>query len=271
MSGLFDIMNEIQEKQITKTETGDTRIFGVMIGIVTDNYNKDMPGRVCVSIPVRDKDANVLKWARIASLFSGKNWGSYFVPEVGDQVLLVFEQGNIEKPYVIGCVPKDNDKFLTKAVDKDNQIKRIITKNGNTIDFEDNKTGDGDKDKIKIMTSKQSHSIELDNENKKIVIQDKEKNCKVEMKTEQGTMNIIAKSSLVIEVGDNIKIKLNGTSGEVKIEATKFTVDATSKIMLSTNQLAKIAGGQTIIEASSILKASSSGSVQISGTPIKIG
>ena len=73
--GLFDVIDEIAEQQIMKTDTGDNRIFGVMVGVVAKNYDKDMPGRVCVTIPVRDKDANELQWARVAMLSHGKNWG----------------------------------------------------------------------------------------------------------------------------------------------------------------------------------------------------
>ena len=102
---LYDIIGEISEKQVTKTSTGDARISGVMVGIVAKNYDKDMPGRVCVTIPTRDKEANELQWARTAQPSSGTTWGHYFLPEVGDQVLLAFEGGNIEKPYIIGCIP----------------------------------------------------------------------------------------------------------------------------------------------------------------------
>ena len=90
--GLYDIMDEIATKQVTKSEMGDNRLLGVVVGIVVNNYNEKMPGRVCVQIPVRDDKANELKWARVAMLSGGKEWGHYFLPEVGDQVLLVFEQ-----------------------------------------------------------------------------------------------------------------------------------------------------------------------------------
>lgn len=271
MSEFFNIFDDISKKQVLKTETGDSRIFGVMTGIVAKNYDSNMPGRVCVTLPVRDEEANELKWARVAMVSSGARYGHYFLPEIGDQVLVAFEQGNIEKPYVIGCVPKDNHSFLQKSVDEDNQIKRIVTKNGNSILFEDNKEGEGKKDKIKIETPEQAHTILLDNENKKIEIQDKEKKCQIQMKTENGEINVKANSKLVIEVGNNIKIKMSGDSGEIKIEATKLAVEASSKVSIASNGSAKFSGSQTIIEASSVLKENSSGMVQIQGSPIKIG
>ena len=72
---LFDIFDEISEKQIMKTEVGDQRIFGAVIGIVALNYSDLMPGRLCVTIPVRDDQANKLKWAKMAFPYTGAKWG----------------------------------------------------------------------------------------------------------------------------------------------------------------------------------------------------
>lgn len=268
---LYNIIGEISEKQITKTETGDNRIFGVVVGIVAKNYDKDMPGRVCVTVPVRDRSANELQWARVAMPSSGKAWGQYFLPEVGDQVLLVFEEGNIEKPYVIGCIPKDSNKFLTKAVDESNQYKKITTKNGSTITFEDNKAGDGEKDKITIQTALGSHKILMDNENNKIAISGKDGSNKIEMNTESGEMRIIADQKLVIHVGQGVAITMKGESGEISVTANKLKVSASASLQLLSDGLLKLQGANTIVEASSLLKQSSSGMVTISGGPIKIG
>lgn len=268
---IFDIVDEISEKQITKTETGDERIFGVVVGIVAENYDEAMPGRICVNIPVRDKDANVLKWAKMVPPYSGSKWGEYFLPEKNDQVLLAFEYGNIEKPYVIGSVPRDNDSFLKKSADESNQIKRIVTRYGSEIAFEDNQEGEGEKDKISISTAGKAHTVVLDNENKKITVMDKESNCKLEMKTEDGQLKIIAAKKITIEVGDTIKIVMNGDNGTIQVKADKLMAEASKKMEYKTDGTAKFSGQQTIIEASSSLKNTSNGMVTISGSPIKIG
>ncbi len=271
MSDFYELIDFVSKKQLLKTETGESRIFGVMLGIVAKNYDKDMPGRICVTLPVRDTDANELKWARVAMAASGSKWGHYFLPEIGDQVLVAFENGSIEKPYIIGCIAKDNYSFLQKSVDEKNKIKRIVTKNGNAITFEDNDDEEGKNDKIKIETPKQAHTIIMDNENKKIEICDKEKKCQLEMKTENGEINVKAESKMVIQVGNNITIKLNGDSGEIKIEATKLSVTTSSNINIASDANAKFSGSQTTIEASSVVKLNSSGMLQIQGNPIKIG
>lgn len=91
------------------------------------------------------------------------------------------------------------------------------------------------------------------------------------MKTENGEINVKANSKLTIEAGNNIKIKMDGESGEIKIEAVKLSVAASSKVNIASDGSAKFSGSQTIIEAASVLKENSSGMVQIQGSPVKIG
>ena len=68
---LFDVFDAVSEKQGHKTEFGDERIYGTVVGIVAENYTDEMPGRLCVNIPVRDSDANQLKWAKVAMPYMG--------------------------------------------------------------------------------------------------------------------------------------------------------------------------------------------------------
>lgn len=271
---LYDIIGDISQKQVTKTETGDERVFGVMIGKVTRNYDQSMGGRVCVSIPTRDANADELHWARLVQPASGKEWGYYFLPEVGDQVLLAFENGNIEKPYVLGGVPLDNNKFLTGSVDMNNKIKRIVTKHGSTIVFEDNATDEqGGQDKITIQTAGKEHTIEMDNGGDKITIKDKDGKNSIVLSTMegQGSITIKAESSLTIQVGDTIKLGMSGESGTVKLSANDFKVEASKMVSLQTDGTMKLEGGTVTEKASSVMKLESSGAVTVSGSPIKLG
>ncbi len=271
---LYDIIGDISQTQAVKTETGDERIFGVMIGTVTRNYDQSMGGRICVSIPTRDQGADELHWARLVQPASGKEWGYYFLPEIGDQVLLAFENGNIEKPYVLGGVPLDNNKFLTGSVDRNNKIKRIVTKHGSTIVFEDNAQDEkGGQDKITVQTAGKEHTIELDNGGDKITIKDKDgKNSIVISSVEgQGSITIQAESRLTIKVGDTIKLDMAGESGTVKLSANDFKVEASKMATVSSDGIVKIEGSTVTEKASSVMKLESSGAVTVSGSPIKVG
>lgn len=268
--GWYDIIDDIAQRQLTKTELGDNRLNGVTVGIVAKKYSKEMPGRVCVQIPVRDNEANILQWARIAMPSAGKKWGSFFLPEIGDQVLLAFEEGNIDKPYIIGCVYGDSASFLSKVADEENQYKCIATKNGSRILFEDNKEGEGDKDKITIETAKSSCQFLMDNERQNIRLTDKEKKNSIEMKLEAGEIKIKAESRLSIEVGE-IKIVLNGDSGKVSIDCNKLTLSASDGIKMESDNMVNIKGANTIVEGTSSLKMSSGNAAVIEGSLIKIG
>lgn len=270
---LYDIMDEITSKQIMKTETGENRIMGLLTGIVTENYEKEMPGKVCVQIPVRDENANVLKWARVSMPSGGAKWGHYFLPEVGDQVLVAFEEGNIEKPFVIGCIPKDNSKIISSSADEQNQYKRIRTKHGSTITFVDSKESEeGEKDQILVQTAKELHCIELDNEKNQMRIHDKENKNAIVIKTEDGKMEVTAEKKLTIKVGDSIEITMNGENGTINVKCNTLQEKASKAVKIETdgNGSVKAAAGLTM-EGGSQAKLSSSGQTAVEGSLIKIG
>lgn len=271
--GLYDIIDEISSKKVTKTETGDERIYGVVVGVVAKNYDEKMPGRLCVTIPTRNKDFNTLQWAKLAMPSGGKTWGHFFMPEVEDQVLLVFEDGLIEKPYVIGCIPKDNDKILTGSVDEKNQFKKIVTKHGSSIIFEDNKDDeDGAKDKLTIQTAQGTHQILLNNEKNSIVLTDKEKKSSIEMVTgDDGKITIKTQKKFEVNVGDKVKLTMNGDSGALKIEADSVEIKGTNQVKVLSDTKVALSSASVSLEANSGCKIKSDAMVTIKGAPVKLG
>ncbi len=275
---IFDIFEEVTEKNIIKTDTGDPRIFGVLVGEVTDNYNIQMPGRVCVSIHVRDEKANVLKWARVAMPSSGENWGHYFLPEVGDQVLVVFDQGIIDRPYVIGCIPKDKNDFLKDSKHASNIYKKIQTKHGSSIVFQDglsvpveDSSEDGTNDSISIFTPEKAHEITIDNATHKILIKDKDENASIEMNTLDGTIEIKALQKLTISVGENISVALNALTGKISVSADDIALESVGKMLLKGDGMAELKGATVGVSAEGKLNLDAQGPTTISGKPIKIG
>ncbi len=259
---LYDVIDDIAKKDILKTDTGDNRIFGVVIGEVVNNYNENFPGRVCITIANRDDKANELKWARVAQSYSGSKWGHYFLPEVGDQVLVAFEQGNIEKPFVIGAFPKAKDSFLSKSKDEHNSNKCIVTKNGSTLTFYDDKDGP-DKDKIFIRTANNLHVVEIDNEHKTIEIKDKEKKAQILMQTEKGIITVNADEKIILKSGD-ANITINGKKNSISIQAGKIDVKASNRLALSSD-------GNTTLKGQSVSAEGTGGPTTVkSGSAIKI-
>ena len=267
--GLFDEIDEIAQKQNLKSEIGNNRIFGIVVGTVTNNYSKEYPGRVCVQIPQRDREANVLKWARIALPYVGKKWGTYFVPEIGDQVLLAFEDGNIEKPFVIGCVPTAGSTFIASSADEHNQKKSITTRNGNSITLTDAAEGEGEQDKISIITAKQEFHVLLDNENHKMELSDKEKKNFISINSENGTVKISAEKKMEINVGD-VSISINGESNKLGIKCGKLKLSSDDSIKTETSMY-KLEAQNASLNASSTFKAEGGSTAVISSAMVKLG
>ncbi|MET0752924.1 MAG: phage baseplate assembly protein V [Pyrinomonadaceae bacterium] len=88
------------------------RWYGVFPALVTDIKDPDGQGRVKISLPW-SPDTNGSRyeaWARLATMMSGNNRGSWFVPDVNDEVLVAFEAGDARRPYVVGCLWNGSDK-----------------------------------------------------------------------------------------------------------------------------------------------------------------
>jgi uncharacterized protein involved in type VI secretion and phage assembly len=78
--------------------------YGVYAALVTDIVDPDGQGRVRVRLPW-SPDAggkSYEAWARLAAFMGGKNRGAWFIPDVGDEVLLAFEAGDPRRGYVLG-------------------------------------------------------------------------------------------------------------------------------------------------------------------------
>ena len=287
---IFDIIEDVSKKRMEKTDTGDSRIMGIMLGKVVKNYDENMPGRVSVILLSREQgegdgdeaDNTRLLWARVVMPSSGGSWGHYFIPEVGDLVLVAFEEGNIERAYVIGCIPKTNDKILTGSRDEKNKYKKIVTKNGSSTIFEDitedeGQGGGGDeagsKDVITIQSANKSHRIVLNNDKKMIELSDKEGKNQIRINTdpEKGLIEMKSEKKLTVKVGDNITLTMNGETGAVTLKAKKVSVEADDSIGFESQSRAKFKGSNVTLEAGGSMKMSSGGLVEVSGTPIKLG
>ena len=75
-------------------------------------------------------------WARVATLMAGRGRGTWFMPEVGDEVLVAFEGGDATKPYVLGALWNTSNPPPAK-MDSTNSRKLIRSRNGVTVSIED--------------------------------------------------------------------------------------------------------------------------------------
>jgi uncharacterized protein involved in type VI secretion and phage assembly len=137
------------------------KINGVVTGKVVSVKDPDGQGRVQVSLPYLGGQ-NESYWAPVATLMSGGSRGSWFMPEVGDEVLMAFNQDQVDHPHVIGFLWNGEDK----PPDSDPKNRVIVTPGGHTLRFED---GDGSK-KV-ILKSSSGQTITLDDSEKSITLE----------------------------------------------------------------------------------------------------
>jgi uncharacterized protein involved in type VI secretion and phage assembly len=112
---------------------------GVSVAVVTDNKDPDRLGRVRVRFRAgrRRQDA----WARVAAPMAGKDRGMYFLPEIEDEVLVAFEQGDLAQPYVIGALWSRRDPPPESNADGRNDRRLIRSRKGHQLMFDDGGSG----------------------------------------------------------------------------------------------------------------------------------
>jgi uncharacterized protein involved in type VI secretion and phage assembly len=201
MGNLFDsLVSEDQQ------EARVNRVNGVATGIITKNDDPEGLGRVKVHFPWLS-DQNETDWVRICSLMTGTDMGAIFLPEVDDEVLVAFEKGDINRPFVLGSLWNSEVKPKENNSNGKNNIRQITSRSGHQIIFDDTEN----KENL-VIHSKSGHKIILNDEeqSEKITIKDKSENNSIEIDSSQNSITITSQQNMTIKA-TNIKIEATGT------------------------------------------------------------
>jgi uncharacterized protein involved in type VI secretion and phage assembly len=116
------------------------RLYGVYPALVQSVTDPDQQGRVRVRLPwAPDGNGSGYEaWARLATLMAGADRGTWFIPDVDDEVLVIFEGGDPRKPYVIGSLWNGQDA-PPEQMDGggENNKKVIVSRNNIRITLDD--------------------------------------------------------------------------------------------------------------------------------------
>jgi type VI secretion system secreted protein VgrG len=216
--------------------------------IVKENNDPDKLGRVRVNFFWQEN--NLLSpWLRLVNAYSGAERGFYFIPEIGDEVLVGFEGGNAEKPYVFGSFYHGKSKPPAAWPNADNSFKGILTKSKLKIEFDEKK-------KQTTIETPGGNKAVLSDEDKSIILHDQNQN-KVEL-----TANGISMESMKdIKITSKAKVTIEGLAGvdisskaDAKITGLNVNLTANVGFKAQGTATAEIsAAGQTTVKGAMVM------------------
>lgn len=176
-------------------------VNGLQIGVVK-KLDADPEGqyKIQVSVPVLQSETDGV-WARLASFYGSSGLGAFFVPEIGDEVVLGYFNNDPSYPVVLGSLYSSNRKPPYELT-ADNFIKAIVTRSKLKLEFDDEK-------KIITLITPGNNKIVISDDQKSILLQDQNSN-KIELNA----------SGIIIDSPKDIKISAKG----------KVTIDAVGNI-----------------------------------------
>jgi Rhs element Vgr protein len=213
-------------------------VQGLQIGVVTDLENDpDSQDRIRVRLPIIDPNEDGV-WSRVACLDAGDTRGTFFRPEIGDEVVVGFLNNDPRNPLVLGML-NSSAKPAPLTASNQNDEKGYVSRSGMKMIFNDSENS------IKINTPA-GKKVTI-SENDGIISIEDENNNKISMDD----------SSITVESGNDINLTANG---DLNIQAVNIKLTASSSFSLS-------AGGSTLDAGSGSAKLSSpSVSIEGSGT-----
>src|ERR1044071_7484178 len=160
-----------------------SKLRGVHLAIVVENKDgQDNPGyRVKVKFPWLSEQESTF-WARIAVPMSGNERGVYVLPEIDDQLLVVFEHGEISRPIVVGALWSKKQEPVEVNESAKNNTKLIKSRCGHRIIFDDKQGAE----KLIIVDKTKKNKIILDAVNKLVKIES------------DGDIAVIAKANVIM-------------------------------------------------------------------------
>ena len=105
-----------------------------VVGVVVDNKDPQKLGRVKVKLPTIAEDSS--HWATMNALGAGKDRGWFFLPEIDDEVLVMFAHGEMNRPVIVGAIWNGTDK-PPEQNGGGNERRVIVSRSGHRVEFDD--------------------------------------------------------------------------------------------------------------------------------------
>jgi len=212
-------------------------VNGLQIGKILKR-DGDPGGKFRLQIKLPMIDPNAKFWARMLFDYAGSSRGTFFWPEVDDEVLVGFLNDDPRNPVILGSL---FNKVATPILPPtaDNDIKAIITKSNLQLEF-------NDKDKVITIKTPGGNTITVDDKEKQIQLKDQHGN---EVTMDSSAISLKSAGELKLTAAKNISI--SSSAGDVTIDGKNITSTAKMKFAASGN-----AGAEIKTSAIAVLKGS---------------
>lgn len=228
---------------------GGRRMRGLAVGIVTNITDPEKMGRVKVRFPWLD-DTVESNWARIVGWYAGGSRGTMFIPEIGDEVMLAFDNGDPNHPYVIGAVWNGKHKVPGPGnSDGKNDHKWFKSRAGHDLEFLDSQGGE----KIRLVDCKGKNKLIFDTAADTITTE-----------SPNGSITISACKTIQIDCVD-FKISTSKDRGLTVGAGHTVTVGASRSVSVSQGSMTETAGNSYTLTAGSVSTSTSGHSAMAAG------
>lgn len=223
-------------------------IHGLHVGVVS-KLDSDPAGeyRIEVEMPLFNSDSQKL-WARLSHAWASNTYGSFHIPDIGDEVVLGFFNGDPNHAVVLGSLYSSKQKPAYELT-AENNMRSIKSKSGIVIELEE-------QDKVVRVTTPAGNSIEMSDHDKSIKITDANNN-KVELANSgiliESAAAIVmkAKTEITIEAGTALAANAKTT---LAMKATNIEAKADAALTVKGNAKAEIsATGQTVVRGAMVM------------------
>lgn len=230
-------------------------IGGVHAGLVTNNHDPLGMARVKVTFPWMHGTAESF-WARMVQPYAGRERGMFFLPEVGDEVLVMFELGDISQPLVLGGTWNGVDAPPAPADPSgDNHHKIIHTRAGHTLTFGD-QPGE---EYIELVDSSCNNSVRWDSKTDSVSVT--AQTGDIIIRAPQGAVNLLAKDiafsvtdSATRDVGGDEAVTVKDTATEIASSGKTWNANTSltgscKTLTFSASQSCQVSGGTAAVTA----------------------
>lgn len=258
MSSFFNIENEKRFEE--------PKLPGITVGIVSEIGTKENLGKVKVKLLNMENSNYETDFIRVMTPLTSS---MRFIPEIGDEVIVAFCEGNMAQPYVLGCLHKSNlqqsqTPNSSGTVGRpENRIKTITTRSGHQIRFSDNEAENGKSNGYVDITSAGGLMVSLDDAENRILLRAKSGKGQyniLNIDAEEGTISIRASKKIELCVGKS-KIEI----GDIKINPSSINIEAQNNINLKGTGAISTKSNTLKVDSNTSLELESKGATQLKG------